>query len=81
AEIGAPEPHILTESGRAMTAHHAVLLTEIIDHERPLDGELEPMQDSDPVCLKGLYRAYDTLLASRSSGLVELFHDIQHWVA
>tara|TARA_R110001583_G_scaffold41166_10_gene131093 strand:+ start:1974 stop:3872 length:1899 start_codon:yes stop_codon:yes gene_type:complete len=81
AEIGAEEPHIITESGRAMTAHHAVLLTEIIDHERPLDGELEPMKEDDPVCLKGLYRAYELLLESRSSGLVELYHDVQHWVA
>ncbi|WP_246624567.1 biosynthetic arginine decarboxylase [Oceanobacter mangrovi] len=81
AELGSPEPNIITESGRAMTAHHAVLLTEIIDHERPADGELEPLQDDDPVCLKGLHRAYEVLLETRSSGaLVELFHDVQHWV-
>jgi len=81
-ELDAPEPNIITESGRAMTAHHAVLLTEIIDRERPSDGELAPMADDDPACLKGLYKAYETLLETRSAGeLVELFHDVQHWVA
>lgn len=29
-----PHPDIFTESGRAMTAHHAVLLTQVIDVER-----------------------------------------------
>lgn len=33
-----PHPEIISESGRAMTAHHAVLLTEVIDHESPNDG-------------------------------------------
>ncbi len=81
-ELGATEPNIITESGRAMTAHHAVLLTEIIDHERSSDGELATLEEDDPACLKGLHRAYEILLESRSSsGLVEQFHDVQHWVA
>ena len=29
-------PHIITESGRAMTAHHAMMITNIIDVERPI---------------------------------------------
>jgi arginine decarboxylase len=29
-----PEPHIVSESGRAMTAHHAVLITNVIDREQ-----------------------------------------------
>ncbi|MCU4675895.1 biosynthetic arginine decarboxylase [Catenovulum sp. 2E275] len=29
------EPNIITESGRAMTAHHAVLITNVIDIETP----------------------------------------------
>ncbi|TPW16353.1 MAG: arginine decarboxylase [Halothiobacillaceae bacterium] len=28
-----PHPDIITESGRAMTAHHAVLMTNVIDFE------------------------------------------------
>lgn len=29
-------PHVITESGRAMTAHHAMLITNIIDVEEPI---------------------------------------------
>ncbi len=35
AEHGLPQPDIVTESGRAMTAHHAMLITNIIDIEPP----------------------------------------------
>jgi arginine decarboxylase len=40
-ETGQPPPDIITESGRAMTAHHAMLITNVIDvdlapgHEQP----------------------------------------------
>ncbi len=37
-ETGWSQPDIMTESGRAMTAHHAVLLTNVIDFEGG-DGE------------------------------------------
>jgi arginine decarboxylase len=40
AEKEAPEPDIITESGRAITAHHAVLITNVTDIESPYqDGE------------------------------------------
>lgn len=32
-----PHPHIFSESGRAMTAHHAVLVVQVTDVERPND--------------------------------------------
>ncbi|MCY0965781.1 biosynthetic arginine decarboxylase [Parathalassolituus penaei] len=81
-EIGAEEPNIISESGRAMTAHHAVLLTEIIDHERPDEGVIIPINEDDPACLKGMYLSHDALKETRSSGaLVELYHDVQHWMA
>jgi arginine decarboxylase len=35
-----PEPHLISESGRALSAHHAVLVTNITDVERP-----SPKQD------------------------------------
>ena len=31
---GLPEPDLVSESGRAMTAHHAVLITNVIDREQ-----------------------------------------------
>lgn len=37
-----PHPTLITESGRAMTAHHAVLITQVIDTDAPpVDDELQ----------------------------------------
>ena len=35
AEQGLSQPMVFTESGRAMTAHHAVLITDVIERESP----------------------------------------------
>jgi arginine decarboxylase len=62
-EQGLPTPDLLTESGRALTAHHAVLITNVIDTEQVLvDTEhdqgpaVEPvakLQDCLRRCLQG----------------------------
>jgi arginine decarboxylase len=31
---GVPDPHLVTESGRALAAHHAVLITDVVDREQ-----------------------------------------------
>jgi len=89
-ELGlAQHPNIITESGRAMTAHHALLLTEIIDAESPLEGEadaryLQAPDDSAPQPLKALYQVYQQLCdrdVDGSRSLLELYHDVQHWIA
>jgi arginine decarboxylase len=36
---GLPEPMIFSESGRAMTAHHAVLITDVIEREAPFASD------------------------------------------
>lgn len=35
AEYGLPQPAVFSESGRAMTAHHAVLIADVIERESP----------------------------------------------
>ncbi len=40
-EHGLPEPDLITESGRALTAHHAMLITNVIDVD-PAPGNLQP---------------------------------------
>jgi arginine decarboxylase len=49
-EKGLPQPQLLTEAGRAMTAHHAILLTNVIDIEQVTKanwsqptGEMHPL--------------------------------------
>jgi arginine decarboxylase len=41
AEKNLPQPDIITESGRALTAHHAVLITNVTDIESVYSNELE----------------------------------------
>ncbi len=48
AERDLPPPLILTESGRAMTAHHAVLITDVIEREAPyVDPDPDQVADDE----------------------------------
>ena len=47
-----PQPHIITESGRAITAHHAVLITNVTEVERL------PSDQSIPVSTANLSEAF-----------------------
>lgn len=75
-----PFPDFITESGRGMTAHHAVLITNVIgtDPEQSPDIPVpaEP-DDDDPVILHNLYRLYknDTRLPPS-----EIYHDASYWL-
>ncbi|NEX19344.1 biosynthetic arginine decarboxylase [Thiorhodococcus mannitoliphagus] len=51
---GLPEPHLLSESGRAMTAHHAVLITNVIDREHASGQAVEPRSDETDATLTAL---------------------------
>ncbi|HHJ13353.1 MAG TPA: biosynthetic arginine decarboxylase [Gammaproteobacteria bacterium] len=50
AERGLPQPQLLSESGRALTAHHAFLVTNVIDIERAPENQAPgPAADPEPV--------------------------------
>lgn len=69
-----PKPHLITEAGRAMTAHHAVLITNVIDVSRvPAGGEL-PRDDDHPV----LHSLWLALSEADSRPALELYHDAFH---
>lgn len=73
-----PHPHIITESGRAITAHHAVLLTNIIDMERaPYDQKIKPVTEDDPVVLQTLWYQLSNISARSVS---EVYHDACYWM-
>ncbi|HEX8455205.1 MAG TPA: biosynthetic arginine decarboxylase [Longimicrobium sp.] len=40
-----PMPHVISESGRALTAHHALLLINVVDLETQVAGEPEPVDE------------------------------------
>src|SRR5699024_10580336 len=52
-----PHPDIISESGRALTAHHAVLITNVIDIDRIPEAETaqSPPEDA-PLILHDLWR-------------------------
>jgi len=75
AEHGFAPPHVISETGRAMTAHHAVLVTNVSDIERAPEGRIPPSDADEPVALRRL-REIHTEIGERS--VIELFHEAQH---
>ncbi len=70
-----PPPHIVTEAGRAMTAHHAVLITNVVDVARAVEGDDRPGVEDHPV----LHSLWEALNAARTRPALELYHDAFHW--
>jgi arginine decarboxylase len=72
-----PEPDIISESGRALTAHHAVLVTSVVDHESPPStAPGRPAQD-DPAILHDLQATLDAI-GERPA--LECLHDAAHFL-
>ncbi|MCP1316152.1 biosynthetic arginine decarboxylase, partial [Halomonas sp. 707D7] len=59
-EADLPAPHLISESGRALTAHHAVLITNVIGEERIDDTPPERSDQDDPQ-VEALWRVFDQL--------------------
>jgi arginine decarboxylase len=71
AEAGLAQPAILTEAGRAMTAHHAVLITDVIDTEPvPAEPPKAPAADA-PRPLAELWALY----ADPPASMAERYED------
>jgi len=74
-----PFPDIISESGRALTAHHAVLLTEVIDSEQVPDmDQAHSIADDAPQIIKDLNYGLQNI-SSRSA--LEVYHDAVHWLS
>jgi arginine decarboxylase len=71
-------PDIISESGRALTAHHAMLITNVIDVDRVPDAESAqaPAAD-DPLILHDLWQNLQQL---NGRSAVESYHDAYHWL-
>ncbi|MDN3521224.1 biosynthetic arginine decarboxylase [Halomonas ramblicola] len=71
-----PQPHLISESGRALTAHHAVLITNVIGEERVSETTPERRIEGDPQ-VDELWRVHDLLGDTPDPrGLVEAWHDL-----
>jgi arginine decarboxylase len=72
-DAGIPSPDLVTESGRAMTAHHSVLVFDVLEVNEVLTGEdPERVADEDPKVLRDLRDVWDGIGASR---LQESYND------
>jgi arginine decarboxylase len=72
---GLAAPHILTEAGRAMTAHHAVLVVNVSEVEKVPAGSIPAPRADEPAVLRRL-REVHAELDQRPA--LELFHEAQH---
>jgi arginine decarboxylase len=73
-----PMPHLISESGRALTAHHALLLLKVIDVESHEVRELPDLTDDDHALLHEM--AADFKDATRKNvarrRVREIYHDL-----
>ncbi len=70
---GLPYPDIISESGRAMTAHHAVLLTNVIDVEQvPQPENLEPPNENEHAILRDMRYGLENI---NQRSIFEVYHD------
>jgi len=72
-----PMPHIISESGRALTAHHALLLINVIDVESQAEPPLPVLSDDDHALLHDMLADYGELSrpAVKHRRVIEAYHD------
>ena len=78
AEEGITPPRMVTEAGRAMTAHHAVMVVNVSEVERAPEGQVPRSDDDEPSVVRHL-RETHAALGERPA--LELFHEAQHHLA
>ncbi|WP_341502532.1 biosynthetic arginine decarboxylase [Gallaecimonas sp. GXIMD4217] len=73
-----PEPKLISESGRALTAHHAVLVTNVIDVEQApgLSAPQAPGEDA-PQVLRDLWLAFE---GAHQRPPLETYHDAVYYL-
>ena len=68
-----PQPNIITESGRSLTAHHSVLIFEVLETTTlPSWSEDESVSEKDHELVQEVYKLWDTMNQPR---LIETWHD------
>ena len=77
-EHGLPPPMMITEAGRAMTAHHAVMIANVSEVEAAPQGCVVAPEKNEPMVLKHLREVHHAL---DQRPAIELFHEAQHFLA
>ncbi len=72
-ENGLPHPNIITESGRSLTAHHSVLVFEVLESSSlPEWNEEEEVSEEDDDLVQELYNLWNNLNQPK---MLETWHD------
>ncbi len=69
---GIPAPRIVTECGRAMTAHHAVLVANVSEVEQAPEGRVPPQNDDESLPVRRLRELHEEMPERPA---VEVFHE------
>jgi arginine decarboxylase len=69
---GLTPPRLLTESGRAMTAHHAVLVTNVSEVERAPEGRVPDVHEDESQPVRQLRELHEEMPQRPA---VEVFHE------
>jgi arginine decarboxylase len=78
SELGITMPHVVTEAGRAMTAHHAVLVANVSEVETAPVGHVAPPTADEPAVVRHLR---EVLAEIDARPPLELYHEAQHHLA
>lgn len=72
---GVPHPNLITESGRSLSAHHSVLVIDVLETASlpEMDEEYEPNESSHKL-VKDLYEIWDNL---NPRSMLEDWHDAE----
>jgi arginine decarboxylase len=73
-----PMPHIISESGRALTAHHALLLLKVIDVESVVEVPVPDLTDDDHAVLHEMFEDHGDVSNGKikKRRVKEIFHDV-----
>lgn len=73
-----PHPNIVTESGRAITAHHSCVITEVVGEIKPEGAQINTdASEHEHILLKNIRELHNSLDAQ--SNFQEAFNDASQW--
>ena len=80
---GVPHPNIVSESGRAITAHHSCVVTEVVGEIKPEGAEIDTSETtSEHILLKNMRELYNSLPVNSlfdSLNFQEVYNDAVQW--
>lgn len=75
---GVPHPNIVSESGRALTAHHSCVITEVVGEIRPEGAQIETTAgENEHILCKNMRYLYNHL--DSDVNFQEVFNDASRW--